>query len=232
MSWVVLRDSLTHSKRFSLERLVVFRDGQCLRGLELGVVLSDHGRIDGNLSRSQSRGSYQLQIDFTSEFASQPEERTLKVVVTLGRDVIVGEVLLAVEGDLLGLDLASLDVNLVTAQNDRDVVANANQITMPVGDTLVTRTRGHIEHDDCTLALDVVAVTQTTELLLTSSVPAVEGDLTPVGVKRKRMHFDTQCGNVLFLELTSKMTLHKGGLSDTTITNQNQLKLGSVSHCQ
>ena len=33
------------------------------------------------------------------------------------------------EGDGLGLDLALLNVNLVTGKNDRDVLADANQIT-------------------------------------------------------------------------------------------------------
>lgn len=51
---------------------------------------------------------------------------------------------------------------------------------MPVGDVLVGDTRGDIEHDDTALAVDVVAITETTELLLTSRVPDVEGDLTKV----------------------------------------------------
>lgn len=33
------------------------------------------------------------------------------------------------EGDGLSLDLALLDVDLVAAQDDRDVLADANQIT-------------------------------------------------------------------------------------------------------
>lgn len=37
--------------------------------------------------------------------ARKPEERLLKVVVGLGRDVVVLQVLLPVEGDLLGLHL-------------------------------------------------------------------------------------------------------------------------------
>ena len=51
---------------------------------------------------------------------------------------------------------------------------------MPVGNVLVCDTRGNIEHDDTALAVDVVAITQTTELLLTSGVPDVELDLAQV----------------------------------------------------
>ena len=84
------------------------------------------------------------------------------------------------EGDGLGLDLALLDVDLVAGQDDGDVLANADQVTVPVGDVLVGDARGDVEHDDTALAVDVVAVTKTTELLLSSGVPDIELDLTKV----------------------------------------------------
>lgn len=51
---------------------------------------------------------------------------------------------------------------------------------MPVGDVLVGDTGGNIEHDDTALAVDVVSIAQTSELLLTSSVPDVELDRSQV----------------------------------------------------
>jgi len=110
----------------------------------------------------------------------EPQEGLLEVVVGLGGDVVVLEVLLAVEGDGLGLDLALFDVDLVAGQDDGDVLANADQVTVPVGDVLVGDARGDVEHDDTALAVDVVAVTETTELLLASGVPDIELDLTKV----------------------------------------------------
>lgn len=53
-------------------------------------------------------------------------------------------------------------------------------LTVPVGDVLVGDTRGDIEHDDTALAVDVVTVTETTELLLTCGVPNIELDLAEV----------------------------------------------------
>ena len=47
---------------------------------------------------------------------------------------------------------------------------------MPVRDVLVGDARRHIEHDDAALAIDVVSVSQTAELLLSSRVPDIEGD--------------------------------------------------------
>ena len=52
---------------------------------------------------------------------------------------------------------------------------------MPVGHVLVGDSGGDIEHDDTALALDVVAIAKTTELLLAGGVPDVEADRTEVG---------------------------------------------------
>jgi hypothetical protein len=57
-------------------------------------------------------------------------------------------------------------------------------LTVPVGDVLVGDTRGDIEHDDTALAVDVVTVTETTELLLTCGVPNIELDLAEVLLTR------------------------------------------------
>lgn len=45
---------------------------------------------------------------------------------------------------------------------------------MPVGHILVCNTGCHVEHDDTALAIDIVAISQTTEFLLPCGVPDVE----------------------------------------------------------
>jgi hypothetical protein len=70
--------------------------------------------------------TYELGV--ADELASEPEEGLLEVIVRLGRNIVVLEVLLAVEGDGLGLDLALLDIDLVTAENNGDVLANTDEI--------------------------------------------------------------------------------------------------------
>lgn len=57
------------------------------------------------------------------------QERFLKVVVGLCRDIVVLEVLLAMECDSLGLHLAFLYVDLVAAKDDGNVLTNTNEIT-------------------------------------------------------------------------------------------------------
>lgn len=63
------------------------------------------------------------------KLSCEPQEGLLEVVVGLGRDVVVLEVLLAVEGDGLGLDLALLDIDLVAAENNGDVLADTDEVT-------------------------------------------------------------------------------------------------------
>ena len=76
------------------------------------------------------------------------------MVVTLGRDVVVLKILFAVEGDLLGLDLAVLDLYLVPREDDGDVLAHPGKVAVPVGDVLVGDARRDVKHDDGALPLD------------------------------------------------------------------------------
>lgn len=43
---------------------------------------------------------------------------------------------------------------LVSAQYDRDVLADPCQVSVPVGYVLVRDAAGNVEHDDCALPLD------------------------------------------------------------------------------
>ena len=123
------------------------------------------------------------------------------------------------ESDLLRLDLTVLDVHLVATQHDGDVLTDTAQITVPCGDILVSQARGDVEHDDGALPMDVIAVAQTTELLLTRSIPAVEPDLAPVGGEVQRADLDSDRGLVLLLELASQMALDECGLARAAISD-------------
>ena len=132
----------------NLEVVIFIRDGGTDTLLEvfeflavpLHVVL-----VDVDVSGGESRGFTELKVGITicvragptiktlireqawgipGKTASEPEEGLLKVVVGAGRDVEVGKVLTTVESDVGGLNLAVLDVNLVTAENDGDVLAD------------------------------------------------------------------------------------------------------------
>ena len=74
-----------------------------------------------------------------------------------------------------------LNVDFVSAQNNRNVLANALEVTMPIRHVLVRDTGGDVEHDNTTLSLDVVSITKTTKLLLSRCIPDIEADGTKIG---------------------------------------------------
>jgi hypothetical protein len=51
---------------------------------------------------------------------------------------------------------------------------------VPVGNVLVGDTGGDIEHDDTGLAVDIVAITEATELLLAGGIPDIKLDVAQV----------------------------------------------------
>lgn len=87
-----------------------------------------------------------------------------------------------------------LDVDLVAAEDNRDVLADADQVLVPGRHVLVGDARGHIEHDDGALAIDIVAIAQTAEALLAGGVPGVEADSATVGVEGQWVHLHTEGG--------------------------------------
>lgn len=65
-----------------------------------------------------------------NELAGKPQERLFEVVVGLGRNIIVLEVLLSVESDGLGLHLSLLDINLISTEDDGDVLTDTDQVAL------------------------------------------------------------------------------------------------------
>ena len=92
-------------------------------------VLCSQSRIHMYLRRCKGWHSNKVEVRIANQLPCEVKERLLKVVVTLGRNIVVLEVLLAVEGDGLGLDFSLLDVDLVAAKDDGDVLANADEVT-------------------------------------------------------------------------------------------------------
>ena len=87
-----------------------------------------------------------------------------------------------------------LDINLVSAQHDGNVLAYTLKVTMPIRDILVCDSRGDVEHNDTTLALNVVSIAETTKFLLSGGVPDVETNGAEVGRELQGMYFDTEGG--------------------------------------
>lgn len=57
---------------------------------------------------------------------------------------------------------------------------------MPVGNILVGDSGGNVEHNDTTFTVDVIPISQSSELLLAGSIPHIELELTEVGEETER----------------------------------------------
>lgn len=106
--------------------IILIRQGHPRRILHLLIILLQQRLIDLHRRRRERDPSHEIQPGVADELAREPQEGLLEVVVGLGGDVVVLQVLLAVEGDGLGLHLALLDVHFVAAQHDGHVLAHAN----------------------------------------------------------------------------------------------------------
>jgi hypothetical protein len=76
---------------------------------------------------------------------------------------------------------AYLDVDLVSAEHDRNIFTDTLKIAMPVGNVFIRDAGRDIKHDDATLALDIVAIAETTKLFLAGGIPHIEHDRAKVG---------------------------------------------------
>ena len=131
------------------------------------------------------------------------------------------------EGDLLGLNFSIFNVDLVSYQDNRNILTNSDEIFVPLGHVLVGNSRADIKHNDSTVSSDVVSVSESSKFLLSGGVPNVELNESFVGVERHGVDLDSEGGNIFLLKLTSEMSLDKGGLSSSTVSNEDKFILSN-----
>jgi len=164
-----------------LEVIIFFGERNRLCQLQLPVILLHQWAIYRNFGGGKSRSSDKFKRRIADKLPGEPKEGLLEVIVGLCGDLEVLQILFSVEGHLSSFHFSLLDINFVSAQHDRDVFADTFQIAMPVGNVLVRDSRCDVKHDDTTLALNIVSISETTKLLLTSSIPDVKADCAEVG---------------------------------------------------
>jgi len=142
--------------------------------------------VDSCSRWGKRRGGNEFQTCVTDKLSGQPKERLLKVIIGLGGDIVVLEVLLSVECDSLGLHLSLLNIDLVASKNDGNVLANTDQVAMPVGNVFVGDTGGDVKHDDTALAIDVVSVTKTSKFFSCPAVSQTSNWMLPKFVEKPK----------------------------------------------
>ena len=108
--------------------VIFVRQRHLLSFIHLLLVLIHELLVYLHLRRSKSGCSNKVELGVADQFSGEPEEGFLEVVVGLGGDVVVLEVLLSVEGDRLGLDFSLLDIDFVAAKDDRDGLADTYEV--------------------------------------------------------------------------------------------------------
>src|SRR5215475_8230560 len=86
------------SRRSQIRIFFVRQGHRCSLG-HLLVILVEQLLVDLNLGRGKGWSGNKFQLRVANEFSGQPKERLLEVVVGLGRNVVVLQVLLAMECD-------------------------------------------------------------------------------------------------------------------------------------
>lgn len=204
-----------------------------------------------------------------NKLSCKPQERFFEVVVGFGGNIVILKVLLAMESDRLRLDFPLLHVDFVTTQNNRDVLANADKVayipryslvqivltadpsvgrrTVPVGNIFVGDPRSNVKHDNTTLAVDIIAVSEAAKLLLAGSVPDVKLNVPKIlpminqsalGAsiksprdfhvthrrKAQRVNFHAECCHVLLFKFASQVAFNKRSLGESGQYKRSTLK--------
>lgn len=180
-----------------------------------------------DLLRVHSEVLDQGDIWVTQKLSQEVNEWLFELVVGFGRDVIVLEVSLSVETDLAGLDFSVFDVGLISNETNGNVGTDLGEVLVPFVDISIGVSGGEVEHDDGTVGLDIITLSEFSEFFLTSSVPNIKGDFSKVSVENDVGHLSTLGWDVWFLEVSSVVSLGEGCLADTSVSDENEFELGS-----
>jgi hypothetical protein len=131
------------------------------------------------------------------------------------------------ETNLIGFDLSILNIGLVSDKTNGNIRTDLSKVLVPFVDISISVSWSEIKHDKSTISLDVVTLSQLSKFLLASSVPNVKGDLSKVGVKDNGSDLGSLSRDIRFLKVTSVMSLGKGSLSDTSVSDQDKFELSS-----
>ena len=73
----------------------------------------------------------------------------------------------------------------------------------------------------------LITIAKASELLLAGGLPNVKFDGAAAGEEGQGVNLDTKSSYIFLLKLATQVTLDKGSLAYTTITNKNELEFGN-----
>lgn len=87
------------------------------------------------------------------------------------------------ESDLSSLHFSIFLIDLISNQNDGNVIANSSQIFIPLGHILIGDSGCHIKHDDGSIGSNVVPFSESSQFLLASSIPNAKLDRAVISIE-------------------------------------------------
>ncbi len=116
------------------------------------------------------------------------------------------------------------DVPLVDHNHEMSTRAHTTHIPVPRSESFGVdlATIEKVGEYHATVGIDIVPVTKTTKLLLSSRVPTIEG--THILNDVNRMYNYAKSGDILLLELSSAKLLEVGSLANTPISHEDTLE--------
>lgn len=161
----------------------------------------------------------EVEIWVSNELLQDPDVWSIILIIRLSGDIIVLEISLSVESDLSSLDFSVLTIDLVSNQNNGDVITDSGKILIPLRDIFIGNSGGDIEHDDGSMSSNIISFSESSEFFLSSSIPDIQFNSTSVSEESNIGNFDSLGSDIFLLELSSQMSLDESGLSDSTISD-------------
>ena len=175
----------------------------------------------------KSQGFHKVEIEVTGEGSKNPEEWLFVLIVWFCWNIEVLKVSLSVEGNLSSFNFSVLLINLISNQNNWNVVANSSQIFVPFGNVFIGDSSSDVKHKNCGIGSNVITLSQTTEFFLTCSIPDTKLNRSMISIEDNWTNLDSLSSNILLLKLSSDVSFNKGCLSHTTITDQNNFEFSN-----
>lgn len=93
--------------------------------------------IHWDFAWEESNTINQVEVWISDKFLQDPDVWSIVLIIRFSRDIVVLEISLSVEGDLSSLDLSVLTIDLVSNQDDGDVITDSSKVLVPLGDILI-----------------------------------------------------------------------------------------------
>jgi hypothetical protein len=85
------------------------------------------------------------------ELSCKTNKRLFVIIVALCRNVVILKIFLSMKYDLARLDFSILDINFVSTKDNGNILANADQILVPVRHVFVSLARKLLQCDNLNL---------------------------------------------------------------------------------